>query len=338
MAPDRNAQKIVIAGASSLLGHEVKSLLEESRFVGWDFRLADEDETAGIITEAGGEAAIIQRVEQDTFRGGRFAFLAGSPEFGKLCLGPAKESGATVIDLSNASLENPDATPWFPKIEALTGKTAHRDSQTFSIFSVAGMSIASLALMLKARYGLRRLFAVVNEPVSEAGRPGIEELETQTSQLLSFQNIGQAVFGTQAAFNMLSRFATESRHNLASKLRELRAEISAAIDDPEEDAKISVNLIHAPVFYGTTFSICFDLERDIDAMALAGACRDAGFLIVPETDPSPSNVSVAGETGIFLRAPHPEMAREKSWWVWGAGDNLRVPAWSAVKLAEWLDS
>jgi aspartate-semialdehyde dehydrogenase len=338
MAADRSSQKIVIAGASSLLGHELKSLLEEGRFAGWDFHLVDEDATAGIITEAGGEAAIIQRVEEDTFRRARFAFLAGSSSFGKACLGAAKDSGATVIDLSRASLENPDAIPWFPKIEALTGKSADRNAQTFSIFSVVGMSIASLALMLKSRYGLRRLVAVINEPVSEVGRPGIEELETQTSQLLSFQNIGQAVFGTQSAFNMLSRYGAESRYDLGSKLRQMRAEISVAIGDPEEDAKISINLVHAPVFYGTTFSVCFDLERDIDAMALAGACRDAGFVVVPESDPSPSNVNVAGETAVYLREPQPEMTREKCWWLWGSGDNLRVPANSAVKLAEWLDS
>ena len=338
MVADHNSPTIVLAGASSLLGHELKSLLDESSFSGWNLHLVDEDATAGILTEAGGEAAIIQRVEEDTFRGARFAFLAGSPSFGKACLVPARESGATIIDLSHASLDDPDATPWFPKIEALTGKSANRDAETFSIFSVAGMALASLALMLKSRYGVCRLVAVINEPVSEAGRLGIDELETQTSQLLSFQNIGQEVFGIQTAFNMLSHYARESRYDLASKLRQIRAEISAAIGDPEEDAKISVNLVHAPVFYGTTFSVCFDLEHDIDAMALSGACRDAGFLVVPRTDPSPSNVSVAGETGIFVREPQPELTREKSWWLWGSGDNLRVPASSAVKLAEWLDS
>ncbi len=337
MPADRNSQKLVIAGASSLQGHEVKSLLEESRFAGWDFHLVDEEETAGILTVAGGEAAIIQKVDEDTFRGARFVFLAGSPAFGKLCLGPAKEAGATVIDLSSASLGNPDATPWFPKIEALSGKSANKDSQTFIIFSVGGMAIASIAMVLQSRYGLRRLVAVLNEPVSEAGRPGIEELETQTTQLLSFQNLGQPVFGTQTAFNMLPRYAAESRHDLGSRMREMRAEVSAVIGDADEDAKISVNLVHAPVFYGTTFSVCVDLEHDIDAMALAGAFREAGFVMTPEGEPGPSNVSVAGETGVYLREPQPEMTREKSWWVWGSGDNLRVPAWSAVKLAEWLD-
>ena len=338
MPGDRNSQKIVIAGASSLLGHEVKTLLEESRFAGWDLHLVDEDETAGILTEAGGEAKIIQRVDEDTFHNARFAFLAGSASFGKQCLGPAKETAGAVIDLSHASLEDPDATPWFPKIELLSGKIASKDARLFSIFSVGGMALTSLAMMLQSRHGLRRMVAVLYQPVSEAGRAGIEELETQTSQLLSFQGIGSPVFGTQTAFNMLPRYGVDSKKDLGSKLREMRAEISAALNDTEEDAKISVNLLHAPVFYGTTFSACADLERDIDTVALAGAFQDAGFVLMPDSDAAPSNVSVAGESALFLRNPRPELSREKSWWLWGAGDNLRVPAHCALKLAEWLDS
>src|SRR5450432_2136732 len=185
MPGDRDSQRIVIAGASSLLGHEVKSLLEESLFAGWDLRLTDEDATAGTLTVAAGEAAVIQKIDEDTFRGARFAFVAGSLAFGKLCLGPAKQAGATVIDLSHASLGDPDATPWFQKIETLSGKSASKDSATFSVFSVGGIAISSLAMILQSRYGLRRMVAVVYESVSEVGRAGIEELETQTTQLLS---------------------------------------------------------------------------------------------------------------------------------------------------------
>src|SRR6202007_402351 len=104
MAPDRHAQRIVIAGASSLLGNELKAVLEESRFAGWDLRLVDEEAVAGTLTEAGGEAAVIQRVEEDSFHGARYAFLTGSTAFAKQCLGPAKQAGATVLDFSRASL------------------------------------------------------------------------------------------------------------------------------------------------------------------------------------------------------------------------------------------
>lgn len=335
MSEERNSQRIVIAGASSLLGGEVKSLLEESRFAGWDFRLVDEEHAAGLLTEAGGEPAVIQRVEEDTFRGARFAFLTGSSAFGKLCVGPARQAGATIIDFSHATLSDPDATPWFPRIEALTGRSVAKNARTFSVFSPGGTAVTSLALALR-RHGLQRLVATMYWPVSEAGREGVEELETQTSQLLTFQSVGHKVFGTQTAFNMLSRYGEDSREDLRARLLEIRSEVSAAMSDAAEDAKISMNLFHAPVFYGMAFSACVDLGNSVERQELAESCRDAGFVLQASGEPAPSNVSVAGETSLFLAEPVEDASREGSWWFWGACDNLRVPAWSGVKLAEWL--
>lgn len=337
MSADRHSHRIVIAGASSLLGTEVKTLLEESSLAAWDLRLVDEEIAAGTLTEAGGEPAVIQPIEEDTFHGARFAFLTGSTEFAQRCLAPAKQAGATVLDFSRASLSDADATPWFPKIEALTGKSVRKDANTYSVFSAGGTAIGSLALALR-RAGLRNLVAVMFHPVSEAGREGIEELETQTSQLLSFQSIGQQVFGSQAAFNLLPRYGLESRQDLQRRLLQTRAEVSAALDDPALNAAVAMNLIHAPVFYGLTFSAWAELDESTDQAWLKELCTDAGFVFVANEEPAPSNVSVAGETSILLRDPDPDPARRGTWWFWGAGDNLRFPAYSGCKLAESLAS
>jgi len=336
MSADRHSQRIVIAGASSLLGGELKTLLEESRFAGWDLRLVDEDVAAGTLTEAGGEAAVIQRVEEETFRGARYAFLAGSESFGRLCLGPAREAGATIIDFTQATLSDPDATPWFPKIEALTGKTIAKHGKTFSVFSAGATAAANLALVLQ-RFGLQRLVMVMFRPVSETGRAGIEELETQTSQLLSFQSIGSRVFGTQTAFNLLPRFGAESKEDFQREELEIRAEVAAAVGDVNENAKISLNLVHAPVFYGLTFSACADLGEGVDAAKLIGACKEAGWLVTGDGEAGPSNVSVAGESQLFMSEPRADLSRAGAWWFWGAGDNLRLPAASGIKLADWLE-
>lgn len=337
MSPDRHAQRMVIAGASSLIGAELKTVLEESRFAGWDLRLVDEEDVAGTLTEAGGEPALIQRVEEDTFHGARYAFLTGSAKFAKQCVGPAREAGATIIDFSRASLSDPDATPWFPKLERLSGRSVAKKAKTFCVLSAAGTAVASVALALR-RLGLQRLTAVLFHPVSEAGRDGIEELETQTSQLLSFQSVGHRVFGTQVAFSLLPRFGAESREDLHESLLKIRAEVSAAVGEPEEDAKIAVNLIHAPVFYGTTFSICAELEGNSEAAKLTEACAEAGFSLAGEGVEAPNNVSVAGESGVFLCTPEADASREGTWWFWGAADNLRLPASNGCKLVEWLET
>lgn len=336
MPSDRHSQRIVIAGASSLLGGELKNVLEESRFAGWDLRLVDEEEAAGTLTEAGGEAAVIQPVEEGTFRGARYAFLADSTAFGNRCVGPAREAGATIIDFTCATLSDPDATPWFPKIETLTRKTVARHAKTFNVFSAGGTAAASLTLVLQ-RFGLQRLVATMFRPVSESGRAGIEELETQTSQLLSFQGLGSPVFGIQAAFNVLPRFGTESKEDVPREGLEIRAELSAAVDDVNEDAKVSLNLVHVPVFYGLTFSACADLGEGVDVGKLSSAFREAGWVVAGSEEAGPSNVSVAGESQLFMREPRADFSRAGAWWFWGAADNLRLPAASGVRLADWLE-
>src|SRR5258706_16321561 len=112
MPTPRDSQRIVIAGASSLLGAELKSLLEESRFAGWDLSLVDEETAAGTLTEAGGEPAVIQPVEEGTFSRAKLIFFAGSAAFTERNL-PARDSGAIVIDLSGAALKIDDARVCF---------------------------------------------------------------------------------------------------------------------------------------------------------------------------------------------------------------------------------
>src|ERR1700722_19414067 len=113
MTISRDSQRIVIAGASSLLGAEIKSLLEESRFAGWDFSLVDEETAAGTLTEAAGEAAVIQPVEEGSFAKAKLIFFAGSSAFTARNLAAARESGACVIDLSGAALSATGIQVWF---------------------------------------------------------------------------------------------------------------------------------------------------------------------------------------------------------------------------------
>src|SRR5882762_2627067 len=111
---ERESKRIVIAGASSLLGAELKTLLEESRFAGWDFRLVDEEVAAGTLTEAGGEPRVIQPVEEGTFEKARFVFFTASPEFTRRNLKAASGSGAIVIDLSGGIAGDVKTVAWFP--------------------------------------------------------------------------------------------------------------------------------------------------------------------------------------------------------------------------------
>ncbi len=330
---ERESHRIVIAVASSLLGAELKSLLEESRFAAYDFRLVDEELAAGTLTEAGGEAAVIQSVEEGSFEKAQFIFFTGSAEFTKTNLATAKRAGGRIVDLSGRTAAEGATMPWFPKLDELLGRNFPADASAYAIPSAAGTAAAMLTLAL-SKCGARRLTFEWFQPVSEAGRAGIEELESQTGQLLSFQSVGQPVFDAQIAFNMLDRYGSASRQKLEAVRERVRSETKACA--VTSMVMPSIQVIHAPVFYGTTFSACVELEQGADAEKIAKTCDDAGFALTPPGETGPNNVSAAGEKVVQLAAPQADSAHPGTWWFWGAADNIRLPAANAVKLAEML--
>ena len=330
---ERGSNRIVIAGASSLLGAELRSLLEESRFAGAEFRLVDEEIAAGTLTEAGGEAAVIQPVEEGTFDRAGKVFFTGSVAFTHANLAAARASKAKIIDLSGATSADESTASWFPKLDALQARKFPTDAAVYAIPSAAATAAASLALGL-FKIGVSRLVVLCFQSVSEAGRQGVEELESQTGQLLSFQGMGQPVFDTQVAFNLLDRFGPASKHKLSAVRERLRAETKACIG--KKSVMPALQLVHAPVFYGTAFSACAELVPGTKVEQIVAACEDAGFVLPVDGEAGPSNVSVAGVKVAHLAKPEEDPARPGAWWFWGAADNIRWPAANAVKLAEML--
>jgi aspartate-semialdehyde dehydrogenase len=319
-----------------LLGAEVRSLLEEGRFAGSDIRLVDEPFVAGVLTAAGGEPAIIQPVEEGSFRKAQTVFFTGSAEFTRANYRAAQQQGATVIDLSGALAEDGAATAWFPKLDRLRGREFEAAAAAYAIPSAAATAASILRLVL-AKLETETLSVVCFQSASEAGRAGIEELETQTGQLLSFQGVGRPVFDTQVAFNLVERFGPASVHHLEAIRSRVRAEIGLCLG--EKMTSPALQLVHAPVFYGTAFSACAPLthkSRKLSAEEIVTACKDGGFLFSEGQQLRPSNVSVAGESTLHLAIPELDTSPPGAWWFWGAADNFRLPAANAVKLAEML--
>ena len=119
MTSPKEAVRVAIAGASSLLGKELNLWLEESKFPASDIRLLDEEIVAGTLTEAGGEPAIIETVTEESFERVRFAFFTGSPQFSKRHAEEARRAGAVVIDLSGGLGTDANARLWIPALDGV---------------------------------------------------------------------------------------------------------------------------------------------------------------------------------------------------------------------------
>jgi hypothetical protein len=69
---------------------------------------------------------------------------------------------------------------------------------------------------------------------------------------------------------------------------------------------------------------------------LSSRLEAAGLKMARAKDEPPTNVNVVGESRPVLKQPERDPSIETGVWLWGAADNLRVPAATAVSIAEKL--
>lgn len=327
----RSVRRIAIAGASSLVGNELKQLVEEGRFADADLRLLDEEILAGTLTETGGEPAIVQAVEEDSFRNADAIFLAGSPGFARNCYEAAKQAEAVAVDLSGGLRDIPGAVSRIPGLDGVMRQSWTEAAPVYVSPSSPAIICSMLAAAL-ARFQPARLVVVLFQPVSESGRAGVEELESQTANLLSFQPTGHATFDTQVAFNLLDRYGDASSQRLSDARARILAEVKHQLG--ESIASPSIQLIHAPVFYGHVFSAYAEIGESTRGDEITAALRAANAVVSGPETPATCNVSVAGESFVHMAEPQADETRRGAWWFWGAADNLRLTAANALAIAE----
>ena len=338
MTSPKESVRVAIAGASSLLGKELNLWLEEANFPASDIRLVDEEFVAGTLTEAGGEPAIIETVTEESFERVRFAFFTGSPEFSKRHAEEARRAGAVVIDLSGGVGSDATAKPWIPMLDSvLSSPTVNVPAgEPQSLFVVpAAPSDAAISISAAfAHAGLERLIVTVVQPVSEQGTEAIEELESQVVKLLSFQPVPQTIFDAQVGFNMLSSYGPESKIKLADARErisnEARTYLAGRAPLP------SITIVQAPVFYSHAFTAYAEFKTAPDLDNLVARMQGAGLKVTKAGDDPPTNVNVVGESRPVMKQPERAASIETGVWLWGAADNLRVPAATAVAIAQKL--
>jgi aspartate-semialdehyde dehydrogenase len=334
----RPATRVAIAGASSLAGKELRIVLEESNFPAVEIRLLDEELAAGTLTELGGEPAVIKTVNEESFERIRMAFFSGSPEFSIAHGMQARSSGAAVIDLSGGMAADPSAKLWIPSLDGLLAPPATTVSarEPQSLFLVASVP-ADVAISLSAAFaplGLQRLALTFLQPASERGPLAIEELESQVVNLLSFQPISRTVFDAQLGFNMLANYGPESSEDLNHTRARIAGEVQRYLSGRTPMPAIS--LVQAPVFHSHTFTAFAEFKSAPALDALVNSLHGAGLKVAAADDEAPSNVNVVGESRPVLGQPQRDPLNENGIWLWGAADNLRVPAVAALAIAEKL--
>jgi aspartate-semialdehyde dehydrogenase len=330
-----NNYKIALAGASSLLGKELKEALTESPLASANFALLEERDAQGQLEKIGDEVTVVQAIDDSSFEGIDFTFFAGTREMTRRYWRQALAAGSTVLDLSGELDEEPGVlvrTPW------LGDMPASPDLLTKAVVPACAAALALALIFERLQEAVEIRFAAVTilQPASEYGKEALDELHQQTVSLLSFQNMPRAVFDTQAAYNTLASFGESATASLSRSEARVRRHYAALAGDrlPE----LHTQMVHAPVFHGHTFSICVELTNPVPLALIEDALGGEHLDLVLEETDSPSNLAAVGQNDVlvWLKA-EPLVSRVSGevsrFWLFAASDNLRLVAQNAVECA-----
>jgi aspartate-semialdehyde dehydrogenase len=326
--------KIAIAGASTLVGRELKDALSESPLAAANFVLLDDEEAQGQLDQVGDEITFVQAIGADAFDRIDFTFFCGSEDLTRKHWRDALRAGSTVLDLSGALDQEAGVVVRAP---LLGSEAATADLFTPAVVPAhpAALALALVLERLQQAAPVRIAYATLLQPASEFGRAALDELHQQTMSLLSFQGLPRNLYDAQAAYNLLAGLGESAKASLGTvdaRVRRHYAALSAG-----RWPALALQVVQAPVFHGHAFSIAIELERPVEIAALEEAMSGGRVDLVLEDTDSPSNLAATGQDDVLVRLRPEQGARNSSQvsrlWLWAASDNLRLQAQNAVACA-----
>jgi aspartate-semialdehyde dehydrogenase len=349
MKPGKEGYRVAVVGASSLLGKGLVSVLEQGKFPVsrlLTFEADDGEPELPIIDLREAAAAVVEdhQISEEELD---FAFL--SSRLGQLpaFLNSWQQQGSAarclVIDLVGGALSASGDSLREPALaEDLVGiPFLDRRFPVAGVHSAAGrihvsphpavIVISSLLLRLAARFPLKTAVAEVFSSASESGSRGVEELQKQTVNILSFQKIPHQIFGAQLAFNMLSRLGRSGKGEMAALEARLRRQLHLYLG--ERVPLPALRLLQVPVFYSVGVSLYVEAAEAVTTEAATAALAGERIKVRRSTLDAPTPVEVTGSSDILVDSISVDAEHPNGLWLWAVADNLHLAATNAVELA-----
>jgi len=323
---------LAIVGGESLLGKEVRELLDESSLaVNIKLIAAAAAADTSIIAAVRDEPVVINSIEMADLGSAEIVVLAGEQEPSRKAYAQIESAkiAPMVIDVNGGLEDHPGTRLRAPMAEP-PGLDAAAPIQV--IAQPAAIAIALFLAHLRKAGVIRRSVLEIFEPASERGHAGIDELQKQTVALLSFKPLPKAIYDAQVAFNLLPEYGSASTHKLDEIELKIDRHLASLLATEANVPMPSLRVIHAPVFHGYSISVWVEFEENPGMDAIVDSLTSNDIDVRVDDQEPPSNVGVAGQRGITVGAIAPDRNHPRAFWFSIVSDNLRIVAENVVEV------
>jgi len=337
MLKKKSGYVVAILGATGAVGKETLEILEERKFPLASLRLFASKRSAGeVMSCQGKEWKVEELTPESSFAGVDFALISAtdaiSREYGQR-LGAA---GVVVIDDSGVFRMEADVPLVVPEVNAHALMMMPR-----GIVSIPNCTTTPLVMALKPlqdAVGVKRVVVTTFQSVSGTGAGAMDELMTQTKDLMSFRETKAEVYPYQIAFNLLPHIGSFNDGGDCSEEVKIAHETRKILEAPT--LRLTATTVRVPVLRCHSEAINVELGRPLRPNEARAALAAMPGVIVYD-DPGkklyPMPLDVTGRDEVYVGRIREDESITNGLNLWVVSDNLRKgAALNAVQIVEHL--
>ncbi|MGZ5333263.1 MAG: aspartate-semialdehyde dehydrogenase [Solirubrobacterales bacterium] len=329
--------RVGVVGATGAVGSTILEVLAERDFPAGEVVPLASERSAGKKVEFNGSKLEVLELAEGSIDGLDLVLSSAGSSVSDEWAPKLRDAGAVVVDNTSrfrmeegVPLVVPEVNPG--AIDSHKGIVANPNCSTMQM-------VVALA-PIHREVGIERLVVSTYQSVSGTGQEAVEELRTQSEDVLAGREPKPEVYPHQIAFNVLPQVEVfKQGDDYTTEERKMMGE-TRKIMGLDEKVGISATCARVPVFTGHSESINVQTGRALSA----DECRELltgapGIAVVdaPGEGLYPLATAAAGRDDVLVGRIREDPGAKNTLNLWVVGDNLRKgAATNAVQLAELL--
>lgn len=329
---------VVVVGATGAVGESMLSILAERKFpVDRVFAVAS-DRSAGKRVEFGDKQLVVEDLAKFDFSQAKIGLFSPGASVSAVYAPKAAAAGCVVIDNTSQFRYEDDIPLVVPEVNP--HKIA--DHKNRGIIANPNCSTIQMLVALKPIHdavGIERINVATYQSVSGTGKEAIEELASQTAELLNSKPIKANVYPKQIAFNVLPHIDKFMDNGYTKEEMKMVWETRKIMGD--DSIQVNPTTVRVPVFYGHSEAVHIETRKKISAAQVRALLEKApGIKVLDKQQDGgyPTAVTEAANTDpVYVGRIREDISHPRGINLWVVADNVRKgAALNSIQIAEIL--
>ena len=326
---------IAIVGATGNVGRKLIEVLEKKNFSVTEAFLVASSKSSGKKINFLGKEHTVEDLEKFDFSKVKIAFFAAGSAVAEKWA-PIAANKTIVIDNSKFFRKDSDIPLIVPEVNS-------KELSKFknkNIIANANCSVIPIVVALKPLhdlYNVKRIVASTYQSVSGAGKAGMDELLSQTKEILENKNVQSKNFTKQIAFNAIPHIDSFLENGSTKEEQKNHDEIKKILD---KKINVTSTCVRIPVLVSHSISINIEFHKKPKIEEIKKVLSSSqGCIVVDEHKDGGYITPVEAENKFetFISRIRHDSSQENSINMWIVSDNLlKGAALNAVEIAETL--